>query len=923
MRPGVPWSIKGIEPEARETAKIAAQQHGLTLGAWLNRLILENGVEENGNGNGPARKSSPPRNQNNGTSDTTIAQLTEVLKGLIRPEALVNAPSEGNAPNAELAPITDSVHQLVGRIEDIERHNTEAIAQMSRSLAEIAQRVEDRRDEIGDPSDRSSRRESRSLHNLERTVDQLLGKIESTEQQNTTAVRALEQSLNTITARIENLNGRDHAQGSPLSPDSRDMRDLKRDISDIDHRLQTTEKNTLDALQRMEQAVSGFLRGLDNLKNESTQRAEVAATNAAKRAVNELSHTGGQPQAFDGLQSDLQALAGRVTASQARQDGLIKEVRETVSELTQEINARRRGSRRDTTPGLHESPLGSLTSSLDELHARLRAYEEKSEAVEEEVKGLTSNLLTADERQQRTLEEVQSTLRQVEDRLRRTGKESPPLPPIDIEAKADWEDQGDNKPSGPPPVEAREPTRSPPPPPPPIIEREPQDKRADQPADGNFLDAARRAARTANSRQPREDQGTPVIPGVRERFNRTDDRGSDFQRIFVMGASAFIFILMLIGAAAWFLQADDDGFGISDNPPPRIAPAQPSSQSGALPQLDGPSTATRVTQSPPERLTASTGTEMDTPSKRISIPEAGTKQPASAALTPSHPSQRASDPGVRITQAATSGDPLAQYEVGLKHLNGAGVPKDVERAAYWVGLSAAQGYAPAEYRQGTFFEKGLGVGQDKPQAFTWYERAASRGNRKAMHNLAVMYAEGEGIDRDFSQAARWFRSAANLGLPDSQFNLAILYERGLGGEKNLIEAYKWFGIAARHGDMDAAKYQRNIEKRLSVAEANRLRDEIAKWRPGRLDPLANGQIRFADTPAISATAAASEPKSTAFVLRAQRLLNALGYSVGTPDGMLGAKTREAIRAFEMDHGRAVTGKMNPWLVDDLEQAAAS
>uniref|UniRef100_UPI0035AD87E2 hypothetical protein n=1 Tax=Aestuariivirga sp. TaxID=2650926 RepID=UPI0035AD87E2 len=41
MKPGIPWSVKGIEPEAREAAKLAARKAGLTLGEWLNSVIFD------------------------------------------------------------------------------------------------------------------------------------------------------------------------------------------------------------------------------------------------------------------------------------------------------------------------------------------------------------------------------------------------------------------------------------------------------------------------------------------------------------------------------------------------------------------------------------------------------------------------------------------------------------------------------------------------------------------------------------------------------------------------------------------------------------------------------------------------------------------------------------------------------------------
>src|SRR3954463_14427015 len=46
MTAGAPWSVKGIDPKAREVAKDLARRSGMTLGEWLNRVILEDDVPE-------------------------------------------------------------------------------------------------------------------------------------------------------------------------------------------------------------------------------------------------------------------------------------------------------------------------------------------------------------------------------------------------------------------------------------------------------------------------------------------------------------------------------------------------------------------------------------------------------------------------------------------------------------------------------------------------------------------------------------------------------------------------------------------------------------------------------------------------------------------------------------------------------------
>ena len=39
MKSNAPWSVKGIERDARETAKEAARREGMTVGEWLNQMI--------------------------------------------------------------------------------------------------------------------------------------------------------------------------------------------------------------------------------------------------------------------------------------------------------------------------------------------------------------------------------------------------------------------------------------------------------------------------------------------------------------------------------------------------------------------------------------------------------------------------------------------------------------------------------------------------------------------------------------------------------------------------------------------------------------------------------------------------------------------------------------------------------------------
>ena len=45
MSRAIPWSIKGVDPDAREAATYAALREGLTLGQWLKQTIEAHAAE--------------------------------------------------------------------------------------------------------------------------------------------------------------------------------------------------------------------------------------------------------------------------------------------------------------------------------------------------------------------------------------------------------------------------------------------------------------------------------------------------------------------------------------------------------------------------------------------------------------------------------------------------------------------------------------------------------------------------------------------------------------------------------------------------------------------------------------------------------------------------------------------------------------
>lgn len=270
---------------------------------------------------------------------------------------------------------------------------------------------------------------------------------------------------------------------------------------------------------------------------------------------------------------------------------------------------------------------------------------------------------------------------------------------------------------------------------------------------------------------------------------------------------------------------------------------------------------------------------------------------------------------VALREAAAAGDPKALFEIGNRYANGRGVPEDMAVAAQWYEQAADEGLAPAQYRIGNLYEKGIGVERDVAAAKTWYQLAAAQGNASAMHNLAVLFAMGADGTTDNESAARWFGEAAERGVKDSQFNLGILAAKGVGMEQDLEEAYQWFALLAKAGDKDAAEKRDEVAIALSPEKLENARAAVELWRAKPVDPEAN-TVEVPDSWSEGEDVTASVDMKQA-VRNIQQILNKNGYQAGPADGVMGAKTRSAIAAFQKDIGMAATGEVDEPLVHAL------
>lgn len=123
MKFGVPWSVKGIRPEARETAKEAARRSGMPLGEWLNSVILQQaGDFDEEDTYGAADMSSVHER---------LDDITRRLDQFSRKGPEAYAPRRGREA---ASPNNDQLVQLISRLDQ----RIEQLAQLPRMMAPYA-----------------------------------------------------------------------------------------------------------------------------------------------------------------------------------------------------------------------------------------------------------------------------------------------------------------------------------------------------------------------------------------------------------------------------------------------------------------------------------------------------------------------------------------------------------------------------------------------------------------------------------------------------------------------------------------------------------------------------------------------------------------------------------------------------------------
>ena len=177
--------------------------------------------------------------------------------------------------------------------------------------------------------------------------------------------------------------------------------------------------------------------------------------------------------------------------------------------------------------------------------------------------------------------------------------------------------------------------------------------------------------------------------------------------------------------------------------------------------------------------------------------------------------------------AASRGDAIGQYNLGLIYEEGKGLSVDLSKAESLYQQASEKGYSPAMTQLAGLYFKGINGQRDEEKALYWYKKSAALGNREANYQLGLFSETGVAMALDFPSAVKFYQQAADLGDEKATLALARMYQYGLGVKKDLVHAAELYRVLAQNNNA-YAQYQLAVFY-FDGSLGQRMPDESKRW----------------------------------------------------------------------------------------------
>lgn len=963
MTAGAPWSVKGIDPKAREIAKDLARRSGMTLGEWLNRMIVEGDPQAVAD-YAPERAFEPPEEP--------------IVIDTSRPQSGPRYEIPGH-PADEVGRVAEAMERLSQRIEAAEQRSTLAITGIDQSVRgalarlqtsereqnSVAARFEGAVDDIRTDSarvaDRLRRleqeaagpRSAEALRSLEGMLGKVAGQMYDGEARTRETLAAVEVRVSDLEKSdpsnlVEAVAARVAERLEAAEARTTDaLRDLGSSFVALDRRLKAVETGesgadrlealAVDLTARMEatraelaeklaaSAESRFDR-MDRRLSEMSQHVATAETRSAQ-AIERVGRE--MVNMADNLSRKVQIVENRGADALEQVGG---EVARIAAAVEQKL------SRADTAQAQALEKLGVEIARITERLAERIANSERRGAlaideVGEQVARVTERI---SQRQERTATDLAERIRLSEERTARLLDEA--------REKIDASLSGSHRRLAEQIAPSVAPAAAP---------RKPDPVRqafSDPFATDPFETSARAIPEDAFAPQVFSRPSVESAPGDPAPFPAAERGTPSFSQEDFDAVDDFVAI--------------SDEPEIPDapeiSPPPSIdpfevnaAPAAPRSTRDVIEQARMAARAVAGGGATSAAAAADERRGLFGASDRKAKKRAGSAMMSAVLIATTVTTVSALGVGGLMYSGVIGGGGESPRVENSRRIAEADARGEIKGAEADTTPMIAMAVSPAgpghattpplagapgltggavENAAALYAEAQRLIEAKDPAGLDRLRRAANMGLAAAQFDLSKAYLTGTlGVKKDEAESRRWTERAAQAGDSRAMHNLGLAFFHGNGGPMNKTTAAQWFRRAADLGMGDsqynlASLYEQGygvsqnpaeaykwylIAARGGDAEARSAADRLK----GGLSPEARSAAERSATGYRAATPNASvrpvaAAASASGVASAQKALSMLGYYRGPQDGAQSVALKGALEAFQRDKGLRTTGALD-------------
>ena len=400
MNSAMSWSVKGIEPDVREAAKLAARKSGMTLGQWLNGMIRDTAETRPGVDDDAA---VPPRDAVRRQAETYEERLDYLATELAR---LTHRQTDTAIPQhyglgAVVDPGATPLQHLLERLDRNEHETVRAFETLHDRLSTLSQELSETKAEAATRSDtdqssveghafeaalrnvvdhiETADRENRDiLADLNARLDDLGHQVaaspKGSESANKKILGDVERRLTALAHRVDQIGETDPAEIQQnvegklttlaeqieqisLSAADETPSEVEARLAELAHRVETAEQlasqTQNEITETLEQRLGHLGDRLEAIRETSAETAEQVAVRAVQSTQDD----------FRDIEIQVRALAEQIQAT----TGLDPETERTISGLMQQMSQVSQDVQQIKVEAASEGDVQNLRSGLDNL----------------------------------------------------------------------------------------------------------------------------------------------------------------------------------------------------------------------------------------------------------------------------------------------------------------------------------------------------------------------------------------------------------------------------------------------------------------------------------------------------------------------------------------------------------------------------